>query len=172
MSLETIITKGRGFDSAIAETVVNKAMELAQDIWDTYGDDIARDKTLAGEVADGITEGVKSPRNSEWKAFATSIPYGMVEALREYPKTGKGLTRVHLFKLARRLIEVGDYRIAKETARKFVKGLDKAKTGKGGYKATIGMGLGIIKNTQTRKRNEIAFRKELAELCAKYNINF
>ena len=36
MSIKTIISKGRKFDSAVGRTVVEQAKEIAQDIWTSF----------------------------------------------------------------------------------------------------------------------------------------
>lgn len=168
MSKKTIISKAVKFDSAVAETVVSRALELAQDIESTYPEGMTTE--VAGALADEITEGKKSPRNSEWKAFAYAVQYGMVDALGEYPKTGANLTREKLFKLAR-YIRGRDYSQIKASVHAFIKDLEKAGKSKKSI-PTLQSGLRVIKNVQTRKRNEIAFRKELVALCEKYNINY
>ena len=166
MSTSTIITKGRKFSTAVCNTVTELAIDIAQDIWDTFGDDLTKDN--AQDIGDGIGGDVGA-RVSEWKAFAMAVPFGMVEALRAYPK-GE-LTRIDMFRLARAVNKAGDYTRVKETVAAFVEARDSKKTSKG-RAPTIGMGLGIIKNLQTRSRKVIAFRKELAQLCQKYGITY
>lgn len=166
MSISTIVSMGRKFDSAVNATVVERAVEIAQDIWNTFGEDITADD--AQSIGDGIG-GDTGSRVSEWKRFAQAVPFGMVEALKAYPK-GE-LTRANMFGLARAVYKAGDYTRVKLTVAEFVKSLKAKKTSKG-RKPTIGMGLGIIKNLETRARNVIAFRKELAALCKKHGIEY
>lgn len=166
MSIKTIGAKGRKFYTSVANTVTELAIDIGQDIWDTFGENLTADD--AQSIGDAIG-GDTGPRVSEWKAFAAAVPFGMVEGLRAYPK-GE-LTRVHMFGLARAIKKAGDYTRVKATVTEFIKSRDNKKAS-GGRKATIGMGLGIIKNLETRARNVIAFRKELAALCKKHGIAY
>lgn len=171
MSIATVVRKARAFNTRVSETVVNAAREVAQEIWDTCSDD---DGTITKETAKEIGEGIvekKGPRQSEWVAFAMAVQFGMVEALQYYPKTGDTLTRVKMFGLARALNKAADFTAVKATVDAFVKGLNAKSTGKG-RKPTIGMAIGIIKNLETRARNIVAFRKDLAKLCAKHGITY
>jgi len=171
MSIATVVRKARKFNSRVAATVVEAAQDVAQEIWDTCSDN---DGNIAKDVATSIGEGIvdeKGPRQSEWIAFATSVQYGMVEALGYYAKTGDTLTRVKMFGLARALNKAQDFTAFKSVVDGFVKGL-KSKASKGTRTPTIGMGLGIIKNLQTKARNVIAFRRELAALCKKHGIQY
>ena len=168
MSIKTIVAKGRKFNSAVAKTVTSLAIELGEDIWNTFGEELTTEQ--AQEIAEGIAgDNAAGSRVSEWKGFAQAVPFGMIEALRAYPK-GE-LTRVHMFALARKVKSAADYTHVKETVAEFVKNRDAKKKG-GGRKATIGMGLGIIKNLETRAKNIIAFRRELAALCKKHGITY
>ncbi len=168
MTIKSVISKGRAFNGAIAKTVVALASELAQDIWDTFGEDITDEDAQA--IGDGISD--VGARVSEWKKFALAVPFGMVEAIKAYPK-GE-MTRVKMFGLARAVHKAGDYTHVKATVAAFV---SKVPASGGGAKASIGMGLGIIKNTDTApkgvtKANMNAFRRDLKALCDQYGITY
>ncbi len=168
MSIATIIAKGKAFEKRVAATVVESALAVAEEIWNTFGDECTTENAEA--IAKGIAgDNAPAARKSEWKAFATSVQFGMAEALRYYPKTGDTLTRVKMFALAREIIKAGwgDYKAVVDT---FVKNLDK-KPSKGAGR-TLASIVKSLFTVQTRKRNEIAFRKELAALCAKHGIQY
>lgn len=167
MSKQTIIRKGKAFAEQISRTVVECAKDLATEVWNTYGDDMPAD-----DLADISKQlgGTVPARVSEWKAFMQAVPFGLAEAVSHYPKVGT-LTRVKMFALARALIKEADYSKYKTVAASVEKSSTASRKG-AGRKATIGMGLGIIKNAETRKRNEIAFRKDLAALCKKHGIKY
>ena len=167
MSIKTIGMKGRRFYQSLANTVTELAIEVGEEIWNTFGEDLTKETAQA--IGDEIGGDV-GPRVSEWKVFAEAVPFGMVEALKAYPK-GE-LTRVHMFGLARAVKRAADYTHVKDTVAAFVKDRDTKKSKGAGRKPTVGMGIGIIKNLQTRDRKIIAFRKELAALCAKHGITY
>ena len=175
MSISTIVNMGRKFDSAVNATVVERAVEIAQDIWNTFGEDITADD--AQSIGDGIG-GDTGSRVSEWKKFALAVPFGMIEALKAYPK-GE-LTRANMFGLARAVHKAADYTRVKLTVAEFVKSL-KAKKKGSGRGATSGMGFGILKNVDTMlgvngkpvsKAKTVAFRKALAALCEQHGIKY
>ena len=169
MSIKSIVSKGRKFDAAIGRTVVEQAQDIADDIWNTFGEDITADQ--AQEVGDGIG-GETGSRVSEWKKFALAVPFGMKEALGYMP--AELLTRTRMFQLARRVYKAADYTHVKSTVSAYVdeiKSGKKASKGSGNYASVTSHVKGIFK-VQTRKRNEIAFRKELAKLCAKHGIEY
>lgn len=168
MSKATIISKARSMSEQIAKTVVETAKEIAMDFWNVYGNDASKDDIT--ELATAIGGDVPA-RVSEWRAFFRAVPYGLVEALGEYPKHDT-LTRVKLFALCRELPK-HDYSQFRETVKAFVKGLNAKSAGKPKTpEQKLGMGLGVIKNIQTRSAKLKAFRRDLAKLCEKHGINY
>ena len=166
MSKATIVSKAKQFSERVSKTVVELAHDLAMETWNTFGDDITN------EVAADMAKEIDSvpARVSEWKAFFMAVPLGLPEAIKEYPKHGT-MTRIKMFALARACLKRADYSQFKLAVKDVESSASKKSKG-AGRKATIGMGLGIIKNAETRKRNEIAFRKELAALCKKHGISY
>lgn len=175
MSIASVRQKAHSLDSKVTETIVAIAADLADDMEETFpglmSDEETEYKAAAKEAGEAI-ESKKGSRQSEWIAFALAVPYGMADAVRHYPKTGDSLTRVKLFGLARVLKRACDFDARKKLTERFAKDSAKAPSKGTGRVATIGMGLGIIAKAQTRKPKEIAFRKELAKLCAKHGIKF
>jgi len=167
MSIKTIVAKGRKFDSAIGRTVVEQAQEIAKDVWDTFGENLTSEQ--AQNIGDGIGGDVGA-RVSEWKKFAMAVPYGMVEALGYMP--AELLTRTRMFQLARRVYAAADYTHVKSTVDAYVTEIKTPKTGSGGAARSVSSLVKSVFNVKTRKRNEIAFRKELAQLCKKHGIKF
>lgn len=169
MSIATIIKYGREFDKLVGKTVVQQAQRIADEVWNTYGEDITTEQ--AQEVGDGIG-GDTGSRVSEWKKFAMAVPFGMSEALGYMPE--ELLTRTRMFQLARRVYKAADYTHVKSTVAAFVDEIKEGKkTGQGsGNHASVASHVKGIFNVVTRKRNEIAFRKELAKLCKKHGIEY
>lgn len=158
------VTAARKFDNAVRATLLDNALKVANAVtgeWEDMTDIQAAE--LAGEVVADYPKGSATVRKSEWKAFFMAAHHGLADAIEYAGDNVEGFNRVQLFKLCRILPTVRGFKKAVATL-----------TQKSGTKrkATIGMGLGIIKNLQTRKRNIIAFRKELAALCAKHGIEY
>ena len=98
MSRQNIIEKGREFASKVSLTVVQCAIGIANECWNTYEFELT-DKE-AGAVAKEIGGDVPA-RVSEWKAFMLAVPCGLPEALEVYDNDPSlTLTRVKLFALA------------------------------------------------------------------------
>lgn len=164
MSKQSIIAKGKAFTESVSRTVVESALDVANAFWNEYGADASKDDV--SELAVGI--GGKVPaRVSEWRSFFNAVPFGLIEALNDYP--AGNLTRVKLFNLARNCIKTGDYAKYKSAIKATEKPAAKeAKT----PDQKLGMAIGIIKNLDTRKKSLIEFRKELAKLCAKHGVSY
>ena len=173
MTMHTIVKKARELSTRIERTVVECAKEIADDIWNTFGEDLTTEQ--AKQIGEGAGDGV-AQRASEWKVFAEAVPFGMAEAISAYSRESKAptLTRVRLFGLARKVKAAADYTHVKLTVSQFVADLN-AKPSKGAAKTPaqkLGMGLGIIKNLQTRSPKVIEFRRKLAALCKEYDIAY
>lgn len=167
MSIQSIIAKGKKFDKAVGKTVVEQGYDIASEIWNTYGEAITTED--AQKIGDGIGGDIGS-RVSEWKKFALAVPFGMAEALKEIPD--ELLTRTRMFQLSRRVYAAADYTRVKSTVAAYVAEIKtgkKASKGSGNY-ASVSSHVKAIFNVKTRKRNEIAFRKELAKLAKKHGI--
>lgn len=164
MSKQTIIAKGRAFTESVSRTVVESALDVANAFWNEFGADASKDDV--SELAVGI--GGKVPaRVSEWRAFFNAVPFGLVEALNDYP-AGQ-LTRIKLFNLARNCIKTGDYAKYKSAIKATETPKEKAEKTPA---QKLGMAIGIIKNVDTKSAKVIAFRQELAKLCAKHGIAY
>lgn len=173
---KTIVTAVRKFDTAIKRTLVTESKNVAEAVWNQFGDECSREDAaaVAKEIAsDAPWKGSSSEpaRVSEWKAFVFAVQYGLPEAVSYYQRTYANFTRHVLFTLARECIKLGagEHKKAADNVAKRVK---KGPTGNGASrKPTLGMGLGIIKNLPSRGKM-VAFRKELAQLCKKYGYTF
>ena len=124
-------------------------------------------KEIAGDIKAEYPEGSRAARKSEWAAFILAAPEGLASAIRHAQKEMKSFTRVDLFKLCRILPSADGFKDA-------VAKLIDAKNSKGskGAARTVASVVKSLFSIQTRKRNEIAFRKELAALCEKHGINY
>lgn len=176
MSIKSIVSAVRKFDTAVKTTLVTEARNVATAVWNTFGDECTREN--ASEVAlaiaaDAPWKGTSSEaaRTSEWKAFIFAVQYRIDEAVTYYKNTHPNFSRHVMFTLARELPNNPDG--FKAAADAVAARLEKRKAGGGeGRKATLGMGLGIIAKLQTRDRKVIAFRKALAKLCREHGIEF
>ncbi len=166
-----IISAVRKFDTAVRKTVMTEAINVANavtDEWETMDRDTA--KEIAGEIVKDYPEGSRYARRSEWAAFILAAPEGLAHAIRYAQKEMKSFTRVDLFKLCRILPAADGY---KDAVAKLIADKNK-KPSKGGARSGRSVAA-VVKSLfaiQTRKRNEIAFRKELAQLCEKHGINY
>lgn len=159
------VTAARKFDKTTQKTLLSEAINVANSVTDEWEDmtDIQAAELAEETVAD-YKPSVKKVRKSEWKQFYMAAHHGMADALEYIEAQDITFSRVKLFQLARVLPTVRGFKKAVEQVINPPKGK--------GRKATIGMGLGIIKNLETRAKNIIAFRKELAALCAKHGIKY
>ena len=175
MSIKQVVGCIRKLESTVSVTIQNTVKDLVASCYATFdGEDITKEQVLAIQDAatiDAPWKGTSSEgaRRSELKALLVAYPYYLGEACGMLRRDFGELRRMHVLMLARELIKVADWKDAVTTV---VKKLQSKKAPGSGRKATIGMGLGIIKNFQSRARNAIAFRKELALFCEKHNIAY
>ena len=162
-------------ERAASMTMQVMVLALVDACYDTYnGKDIDKaqqDDILSKIENDASWKGSASAgaRVSEYRACLIAYPYYLAEACKWFRKEFGELRRVHMLKLAREVVKHESWKDAVTTVVKAFKAKKSTGTGRA---ATIGMGLGIIKNLQTRKRNIIAFRKELVKLCKKFDIAY
>lgn len=176
MTIKAIVGAVRRFDSAVKTTLVIEARNVASVVWDTFGDECSREDAQVVALAiasDASWKGTTSEaaRTSEWKAFTFAVQYRIDEAIAYYKKTHPNFSRVVLFAIARELPNnIDGFKAAADAV---AARLNSKKESKGvGRVASLGMGLGIIAKLQTRNKKVIAFRKELAKLCAKHGFPF
>lgn len=163
------VTAARKFDNATRATLLSQALNVANSTTDEWEDmtDVQASE-LAAEVVADYPKASKAPRKSEWKSFYMAAHHGMADALTHIEENDIPFSRIKLFQLARVLPTVRGFKKAIEQVTSPKKG--------GGKKATLEMGLGIIKNAETSKHvskaKMIEFRKELAKLCNKYGVKY
>ena len=163
-----IIAAARRFDNAVRKTVMDEAILVCvavTDEWEFMDKPTARE--IAKEIVADYPEGSRAARASEWAAFIYAAPCGLASAIRYARKEMQSFTRIDLFKLCRILPTADGF---KDAVAKLIDA-KKSKGSKGaGSQRTISDFVKGLFKVQTRKRKEIAFRKELATLCAKYDI--
>lgn len=175
MTMRRIVKAFTSFENAVSQTMQQQVIALVDACTAEYaGDDVPKADVLAIQDAvasDSKWKGSSSEgvRRSEIKACLTAYPYYFGEACTAFRKDFGELRRNHMLAVARELPKHEEWRDAVTTVVKRMREKAKKVTSR---KPTIGMGLGIIKNLQTRSRKIIAFRKELAVLCAKYDISY
>ena len=179
MTIKSVVNSIRKLDSQVAVTMQEMVMGLVASCTATYGgDDMTPIEIL--EVQNACTKDAKwkgtsaeAARRSEIKACLIAYPYYFGEACAMFRKQYGELRRTHVLMLARQVPKHESFKSAVTTVVKALK--SKAKKG-GGRIANLGMGLGIIKNTQTQKglsKSKLnAFRRELATLCGEYGIKY
>ena len=171
-TIARVVTQGERAASTTMQTLVMSLVDACYATFD--GADIEKaqqDDILTRIENDASWKGTSSAgaRQSEWRSCLIAYPYYLAEACKQFRIDFGELRRSHMLKLAREVVKHENWRDAVTTV---VKSFNKKKTPGAGRAGTIGMGIGIIKNVQTRVRKEIAFRKELATLCAKYGIAY
>jgi len=179
MSIKTVVSSIRKLDSQVAITMSEMVMGLVNACTTTYGGDDMTDVEIKA-VQDAVTKdaswkgsSAEGARRSEIKACLLAYPYYFGEACDLFRKQFGELRRSHVLMLAR---QVRKHESWKDAVTTVVKSL-KSKASKGaGRIASVGMGLGIIKNTQVckglSKTKLNAFRRELAALCGEYGITY
>ena len=163
----SIITKAaKRFDKQVVQTVCELALEVCDAVRKSWSElDMETAMVEAKAITADYPKASQAPRTTEWKDFVfAAANHNLAGAIREAKKS-HNVTRVALFALAKKLRTADSSTAA-------IKAVFAAKVKGKGRTATIGMGLGIIKNLQTKERNVIAFRKALAELCAKHGITY
>ena len=182
-ALKKVANAVTGLSAAVSNTFAEQAHAITNACRDAFGSvnwDI--DKQELEHVVDAVTDASpwagtasETVRRSEVTTVVRSYPF-LGKACDVFKKEYGELRREHLVKIARICPTAETATDAGLLAVEFFetreKNSSKGISGASGKTATIGMGLGIIKNAATRKRNEIAFRKELAALCKKYNISY
>lgn len=176
-SLRKVAGAITGLTTAVANTFVEAAHDIAEACQDAFGGSIDIPAAEMVAIQNMVTESAtwkgtsaEAARRSEIKSIVRAYPY-LETASKVFKREHGELRREHFVKLARMCPEYVSPTDAALDCVSFFEDKGKAKKG-GGRVATIGMGLGIIKNTQTRVRKEIAFRKELAALCEKHGITY
>jgi len=166
-----------GIESRVADTMVQVASDIANACTVAFGGlDPAKDviKAIVNTVAETASwNGTSSEaaRRSEIKAVIVAYPY-IASAAKTFKRECGELRREQFIKLARMCPQ---YETPTDAALDCVGFFEDRANKKGsgaGRKGTIGMGLGIIKNVQTRAANVIAFRKALVLLCKKHGITY
>lgn len=166
-----------GIESRVADTMVQVAADIANACQAAFGgldaekDDIKAIQNAVTETASWNGTSSADARRSEIKSVIRAYPY-IATAAKVFKAEFGELRREHFIKLCRMAPLYETPTDAALDCVGFFEDRNDRKGGSAGRKATIGMGLGIVKNAQTRKRNEIAFRKALATLCAKHGINW
>ena len=156
MSNATIARTITSNEKKASDTMQTLVMAMVAECYNTFdGDDIPKDQQddILTRVAKDSTWGdtdAEGARKSEWRACLIAYPYYFAEACKLFRKEHGELRRAHMLKIARAVVKHESYREAVTTV---VKSL--AAKGKG-RKATLGMGLGIIKNLQTRSSHVFA----------------
>lgn len=179
MNIKPIVTAIGSFEKTVSQTVVDAARNIADRVWNVFGDADISDEQMSG-LLDAIAENAtwkgtssEAARRSEWKAFVTAVPYYLPEAINYYQKEFGGFTRVIMFRLARALPTAENYKQACQAVRdKIVNGSQGSGSNATpqGMPAIIGF-LSKIKDVRgTAKIN--AFRRELAQLCEKHGIDY
>jgi hypothetical protein len=178
-ALKKVANAITGLSAAVSNTFAEQAHAISSTCRDAFGSvnwDI--DKQELAHVVDAVTDASpwagtasESARRSEVTTVVKSYPF-LGKACDVFKKEFGELRREHLVKIARICPTAETAMDAGMLAVEFFETREKNKGGATGKTATIGMGIGFIKNAQTRKRNEIAFRKELAALCKKHGINY
>lgn len=173
---KSIVAAVKRLDAAIKETLVQHSRNVAEAVWNEFGDECTMENAEAvakAIAAESTWKGTSSAgaRKSEWKAFVYAVQYHMLEAVNYYQKTYPNFNRHVMFTLARELPRnPNGFKAAADAVAKRVKKASKGSNG-ATRTPTIGMAIGIIKNLPSRGKIT-AFRKELAALCAKYKITY
>lgn len=179
MTIKAVVSSIRKLDSQVAITMSEMVMGLVAACTTTYGGDDMTPEQI-NEVQDACTKDAKwkgtsaeGARRSEIKACLIAYPYYFGEACNAFRKEFGELRRSHVLMLARQVPKHESWRDAVTAVVKTIK--SKASAGAGRI-ASVGMGLGIIKNTQVQKgltKSKLnAFRRELASLCKEYGIAY
>ena len=143
------------------------------DGYDLAHEDFAEDvKQMLAKIREGANwKGTSSEASRKNDAKTIILGYnGLGDACDTWVEKGMSLNRQIVLHLARALPESKTINaaIAKAKAKAANTGSGKKKT----PAQKIGMGLGIIKKTQTNSAKIIAFRKELAALCKEHGIPY
>jgi hypothetical protein len=178
MSIKSVVNAAIGFDKSLARTAVESAIAFGTECWNSLPFDAdgglpseCMAEILTGIEAESSWKGTASAkaRRSEWKSAIAAVPFYFVEACRYFKATQPvGFTRVAMFKLARKLINSDDY---KATVDEIISGVKKRQNSDKYQRVpTVAGVLKALMNVQTRKQNEIKFRREVAALAAKYGL--
>jgi len=170
---QTIVQAARQFESGIVKSVVDLALDVCNAVTAVWDDmDLETAKSEAELITADTPKASRGPRTTEWKDFVyAACECDLAGAIKTVNGGKNKLTRVKLFSLAKKLRSASS-RTAAITAT-FAKG-----AGSGaGRVATIGMGLGVIKNTDTppkgmTKAKLNAFRRDLKALCDEHGIAY
>lgn len=166
-----------GIESRVADTMVQVAADIASTCREVFGG-LEPAKDVLAAIVNTVAEtaswsGTKSEdaRKSELRAVIKAYP-DIGVAAKCFRKEYGELRREHFIKLARMLPGQETPQLAAWNCAAWFEDRADNKGSGGGKAATLGMGLGIIKNVQSKARNVIAFRKELAILCTKHGITY
>lgn len=162
-----IITAAQRFDSAVRKTLTDEAIRVCDAITDEWE---IMDRPTAREIARSIVAEYpresQAARASEWTAFVLAAPCGLSTAIRYARQEMQSFTRVDLFRLCRILPDAAN---PKDAVAKLMDA-KKKKPKRAKPQHTISDLMRTALKIQTRKQKEVAFRKELAALCNKYDI--
>ena len=155
---------------AIKNTLREQVTSLVTACNNEFGGDYMPDK-----IAKAISESVATElgwkgktatvRKSEVRSVLGAYPF-LVEGMKEYERATGNIGWHSMVKLARQLPLHNTTKAAVNACIKKVEGA-KLSTSK-----QFGRALGMLKNIKTRAPKQIAFRKELAKLCAKHGIAY
>lgn len=171
--MSKITTAARKFETGIVRSVVDLALEVCAAVSDVWSEiDMETAKTEAELITADAPEKSRGPRTTEWKDFVyAASECNLAGAIRKVKASPHNLTRVKLFSLAKKLRSADDMDAA-------IAATFEATPGNGGTrKPTIGMGLGVIKNTDAppkgmTKAKMNAFRRDLKALCDQHGIAY
>ena len=178
MTIKAVVSSIRKLDSQVAVTMSEMVRGLVASCTTTFGGDDMTPEQITS-VQDACTADAKwkgtsaeGARRSEIKACLIAYPYYFGEACDAFRKEFGELRRSHVLMIARQVPKHESWRDAVTTVVKSIKSSVKG----AGRIASVGMGLGIIKNTQVQKglsKSKLnAFRRELASLCKEYGIAY
>lgn len=173
-----------GLGVSVSNTFAEQAQTITRtcrDVWGKVNWDLPADdvQTIVNAVThESAWKGTSSEkaRKSEIAAIVKAYPF-LGTAAKIFRTTYGELRREHLVKIARLCPESETALDAGLLAVEYFEARDQKRGKPGSRPATIGMGLGIIKNTDTvpkglTKAKLNAFRRDLKALCDQYGITY
>jgi hypothetical protein len=165
-----VIRQARDFDSKVSRTVMEEASKVAKSGAKHYAECKPADAgEAAASIVEGLPDGSRDARKSEWKAFIMAAGnYNLVAALAAVKADKQVLTRVQLFKLCRLL--------RNETPANAIKQVFAARKGvkSGSRKAnqpTFNEIVQMLVDTSPRSKAQKAFHKQALALVTKCKLN-
>ena len=169
--MSAITQAAKLFDKVIRQSVVDGALAVCKAVTDTWDElDLDTAKVEAESITKETPKASRGARTTEWKDFVyAACECDLAGAIKTVNASKHNLTRVALFSLAKKLRSASSQAAA-------IKATFAKKVG-GARVATLGMGFGIIKNTNTppkgmTKANLNKFRRALAVLCAEHGVTY